>query len=457
MALRELLFERLKDKPHPLFVFNDTIIPAATIWIGVRAWVNFFREIGIKSGDRILLAYPESPAFVHILYAAIWEKLTICIIKADNFDLSLVEKLDVRLAINTNNFANVINPCAMGMPPTNLSERLRECQSSNFPDVRFILQSSGTTGNPKFICLTEDGINGIIRSHSLIFETDKIVALSVLPWSHCFGLVLDLFLCTFNSECIVRDPHNGKNIESILSYFKKYEITHFSSVPLTIERILETDRGKSLLTALSSGIIGGAPISKQISHSLVGSNLRVGYGQTEASPGICLGKKGIFYENYIGDELGCKVKLSKSGELFFRGDNSLYGYWESGEVKKVPANTWIPTGDIVEKKENGYFFKGRLDFSFKLPNGILIQPEEIEKQLTTNLGLSRCLLFFNKNISIYFNSPDPELLPDKIQESIPSILKKYSIQINYLSEENWILSPKGEIDRKKMIQKLNID
>ena len=64
---KNLLYNRLSQKPHPLFVFNDTIIPSATIWIGVKAWSKYFRELGLEEGDRVILCYPESSAFVQII------------------------------------------------------------------------------------------------------------------------------------------------------------------------------------------------------------------------------------------------------------------------------------------------------------------------------------------------------------------------------------------------------
>ncbi|HMV41152.1 MAG TPA: class I adenylate-forming enzyme family protein [Leptospiraceae bacterium] len=454
MPLQDLIFERLKEKPHPLFIFKDTIIPAATIWIGVRAWVNFFRENGIKSGDRILLAYPESPAFLHILYAAIWEKLTIAIIRADNLDLPHINKIKPSLIISNKQIENSISPDEMGMPPKRININKKEIPSD--PKIRFILQSSGSTGNPKYICLSEESIEHVIQTHSKIIESSKSISLSILPWSHCFGLVLDLFLTTFYSDTIIRDSRSGRDIDSIFENFEKYHVTHFSSVPLVIERILAKEKGIQLLSSLESGIIGGAPISKKLSESLSSTKLRVGYGQTEASPGICLGEKGFFRENYLGSELGCDVILSDSHELLFRGKNAFLGYWKGNSIEYIPNNSWIRSGDIVEKKQEGYFFRGRLDFAFKLPNGLMIQPEELEESLAANSDLSQCLLYFKDKVYIFYNSKNKTSKEDSILKNIPTILKNYVIQITQLPETNWFYSPKGGIDRKKMLTSLNL-
>lgn len=449
------LYNRLAEKPHPLFIFHDTVIPAATIWVGVRAWTKYFREIGLNPGDRILLAYPESPAFVHIVFASIWEKLTLAVIRPDTLDNALIEKLDVRLVITSKDFPYSISPDTMGMPPGIIE--LRQSQKEKYPEVRFILQSSGSTGNPKLVCLTEIGILSVIHTHNKVFESKSAVVLSILPWTHCFGLVLDLFLSTFNADSIVRDPESGRNLDSIFTNSKKYRITHLSSVPLVLERILQRSNGKSFLQSLESGIVGGAPISNLLAEHLKNTNLRVGYGQTEASPGISLGDKGVFFPNYIGHPVGCEVKNSEIGELLFRGENSFYGYWKVGAIETFPENAWIRTGDIVEEKKEGLFFSGRLDFSFKLPSGVMIQPEQIEEDLKKKVKLiSNCILFYNNGIYLLFSSYDDKQESDivyLIHENIRPLLKNTSLTVKSLLSSEWIISPKGGIDRKAMLEK----
>ena len=453
---KNLIYNRLSRKPHPLFIFNDTVIPAATIWVGVKAWSNYFRELGLGEGDRVILCYPESPAFVHVLFAAIWEKLTLCIIRPDNWNQALVEDLDVKLVITSKESAYKTCPDTMGMPESKIE--LRKTNREKYSEVRFILQSSGSTGNPKFICLTEKGILSVIHTHSKVFESNDTVTLSILPWSHAFGLVLDLLLSTFYADCIVRDPENGKNLDSLFSNVEKYKVTHLSSVPLVLERILQKPNGKDFLDSLESGIVGGAPISSMLAENLKDSKLCIGYGQTEASPGICLGDKGKFFPNYLGKPLGCEINISPESELLFRGENSFYGYWTLDSIKNFSENAWIPTGDLVEEKSEGFFFLGRKDFSFKLPNGIMIQPEQIEENLKLQIpSVKNAFIFYSDQIYLIvssYSANEEERLIHDIRKFIHPLLKNLTINIKFLSESEWIFSPKGGIDRKKMLEKL---
>ncbi len=455
--IRDELYNQLAEKPHPIFVFQNNLIPAATIWVGVKAWVNYFRELKLESGDRIILSYPESPAFVHIVFACIWEGLTLIILKPDSENLEPLEFFDAKLIITAKEIPYSIQPDNMGMPQS--AKELRKTKKNRNPEIRFILQSSGSTGHPKFICLAEDAVFNVIETHAKIFESNKNSVLSALPWSHCFGLVLDLLLCTFYSEVIIRDSEGGRSLDNLFENFKKYEINHFSSVPLLIERILQKQGGLEFLQNLSSGIIGGAPISSMIADKLKNSKLSIGYGQTEASPGICLGEKGKIFANYIGNPLGCDTKISEDGELFFRGKNAFLGYWQNRQISIIPKNEWVPTGDMVEKKAEGLFFVGRINFSFKLSNGLMIHPEPIEKDLLEkNKLISHCMLFFQHEIQLIFSQTssgwNEEEVIASIRDSIHPLLKKTSITIKSLPSHDWVYSAKGEINRIAMQQKL---
>ena len=453
--IREKLYNRLSEKPHPLFVFKNSIIPAATIWVGVRAWVKVFREHKIEPGDRIILSYEESPAFVHIVFASIWEGLTLIILKPNSIHDKSIEFFDAKLIISGQSIPYSIQPDNMGLPQEEIE--IRKTYLAKSIQTRFILQTSGSTGNSKFVCLEEDAIYNVIQTHSKIFESNKTSALSILPWSHCFGLVLDLLMCTMYSEMIVRDPESGKRTEPILELFAKYETNHFSSVPLVIERILQNENGLELLQKLQSGIIGGAPITKRLSEKLKTTKLCVGYGQTEASPGICLGEKGVFYENFIGSPIGCETRINKKGELEFKGDNALVGYWQEGKIDIIPQDGWISTGDIVQEKTEGLFFVGRLNFSFKLPNGIMIQPEIIEKEILLGIKqISKCMIFFKKQIHFLFSiesKNQKEEIIEIIRRNLPPFLKNADIKFELILEDKWIYFPKGEINRIAMIEK----
>ena len=102
---KNLIYNRFFEKSFPVYLFQDKIVPSATIWVGIRAWCKFFREIDLTSGDRIILNYPESPTFLHILFASIWEELSLFLVKSEVLDGTMIETLVERRIVSRSNLA----------------------------------------------------------------------------------------------------------------------------------------------------------------------------------------------------------------------------------------------------------------------------------------------------------------------------------------------------------------
>ncbi|MCB1177479.1 MAG: acyl--CoA ligase, partial [Leptospiraceae bacterium] len=271
----------------------------------------------------------------------------------------------------------------------------------------------------------------------------------ILPHFHAFGLIIELLIFIFTSSIIIRDEKDGKDPENIIKLIDKWNVTHLNGVPLTIEKILSLPKGTDYLRNLKGGIIGGASITEKISSYLFGSNLRVGYGQTEASPGITLGEFGILYTNFLGNEVGCEVKI-KEGELLFKGNNNFNSLF-TGDFQDFSKERWIETGDIVEKKDNGYYFVSRKDFLIKLNNGKMLYPEKLELELKNKISqITEICIIPSKNnrVLILYNSLQ-ENLNDRIFTYLPDYLKKNS-EIKFL-KKSISITPKGAVDRKKII------
>ena len=271
--------------------------------------------------------------------------------------------------------------------------------------VRFLLKTSGTSqtsrltdgttaNGGKWIALSDANILSVINAHLPrlgLVESDSRV-LSVLPWSHAFGLIIDLLPAIFAGAEIHRDAHGGRDIPALLGNYTNEGITDCCMVPLVAKRLMETTRGRDFLRSLRGGVVGGAPIDDALTDFLRTTNLRVGYGQTEASPGIALGEPGHFpAPRYLGKPLGCETRVDETtGTLHFRGENACVGTWNPATgYAALDTGDWRDTGDIVTSVQTQFvtnsdgdlIFHGRADAAFKLANGRRIDPEPLETTL----------------------------------------------------------------------------
>jgi acyl-CoA synthetase (AMP-forming)/AMP-acid ligase II len=450
----DLLYDRLRDRALPALITDGTITPAASLWTGSRLWTDAFRAAGLRAGDRLVIALPPSTAFVQVLVAALWEGLTIALASPDDDIEALLRQLDARAAV-----ALQPGPHAWGSDeytgPSSTPDSLRSVKTERTPDVRFLLRTSGTTQPARWIALSDRNVLSVLASHLPHFTLQNARVLSVLPWAHAFGLVLDLFPALLAGSEIVRAPDGGRDASGLVGLADAWDATHLSAVPLTIQRLLDYERGPSLLKRLNGGIVGGAPVSGPLADRLAQTRLRVGYGQTEAAPGIALGAPGRWAANYLGRPVGCTVEVAEDGELLFEGPNACIGVWQDGTLDRADPNRTVHTGDLVSRDGKDLFFQGRKDMAFKLSNGRLVQAGTLEAQLKGAHPSLRDVLLFTPNgddvaVALCSDAP-PSELPS--QEQLQSALGSLGAKLRWstaVPPEDWVMEAKGTVDRTTM-------
>lgn len=381
-AWRDRLWAWLRGRATPMVVFEDRIIPAASVWTGCRAWLAEFRRLGLAPGDRVVLALPPSPGFLMALTACLWEGLSTAVVAPprdrDEAD-ALADALDARFILGGPG-ACAIEADPHGLPVESAPSP-RPTRLGPTPDVRLLLHTSGTTGDRRWVALSDENILSVIDSHAPRLGLQDARVLSVLPWHHAFGLVIDLLPALAGASEIVRDSSGGRDPACMLHLMKDWDITHASLVPLHVARLLACEHGPAALQRLRGGVVGGAPVRSGLARSLRSTRLRPGYGLTEASPGVTLGQPGAWEDGAIGVPVGCEVRLDESGQLLVRGPNVCLGFWENGRLVRGEPGRWLATGDLAEPHAGGLRFIGRLGANFKLSNGRLVEAERLEDRV----------------------------------------------------------------------------
>jgi long-subunit acyl-CoA synthetase (AMP-forming) len=186
----------------------------------------------------------------------------------------------------------------------------------------------------------------------------------------------------------------------------------------------------AILSSLTGGIVGGTPIRGSLRVRLERTRLRVGYGQTECSPGATLGSPGEWeHDDFLGRPLGCEVALGPpdeegARELLVRGSNSALGSLEGDTLTPVVGpDGWLATGDLALPTDTGGFvFQGRSDERFKLDNGRMVNPAPLElpyedRVLLIGAGQSMVQPLVRGDIPPNFSLPVPHRAPRRMSES----------------------------------------
>jgi acyl-CoA synthetase (AMP-forming)/AMP-acid ligase II/thioesterase domain-containing protein len=274
----------------------------------------------------------------------------------------------------------------------------------------FILQTSGTTAQPKLIPFSHRNmIAAAARLEAWFDLTPLDRCLSVSPPFYSHGLKVTVFtpLLTGGSIAV---PANS-TILALDEWLDVLRPTWYSAGPTLHAAVL--DKAKSLEDAqavhtLRFVVSGGAPLPMDVQDGLqrvLGVPVLEHYGSSEAAqiaanlpppgpnrPGTC-GQPWPDTLAIVGED-GRLLTAGERGEIWIRGPTVISGYLDAPELNQAAfVDGWFRTGDIGSLDEDGFLsVHGRLN---ELINrgGEKIAPAEIESALLRHPAVAEAAAF----------------------------------------------------------------
>jgi len=294
----------------------------------------------------------------------------------------------------------------------NKPEQTVEYHHPSGSDVMSIMYTSGSTGNPKGVELTQLAYaTACIDSCKMLKVREGDRLFSYLPLAHIAERVVTEGLLLYSEGVSAYFSESLETFTSDLQYAKP---TIFFSVPRLWDKFLSNvyqvlpERKLNILLSLPivstvikrkikrklgfehtrAWITAAAPISKTtlIAFSKLGVNISEAWGMTETTGGGCINYP--FRKELVGT-IGfpythAEVRLSEEGELQVKGENVFRQYHLNAEATEnsFTEDGWFKTGDRGIKDENGALkIVGRLKEEFKTSSGKYIIPVPIETKL----------------------------------------------------------------------------
>ena len=286
--------------------------------------------------------------------------------------------------------------------------------------LKLLVYTSGTTGDPKGVMLTEHNLISIIN-YGLQVADIKTKCLSVLPYHHTYEAVAGI-LVELHKHCCICINDSLKNVLKNLQLFKPdfvYLVPAFAEVfykniwatakktnkdkalkamiPISnVLRKVGIDLRYKLFKSIHDGlggnlkeiVCGGAPIRPEIGKFFndIGITLLNGYGITECSPLVSVNRLNFNDSDTVGVILPCcevkfeNVNAEGDGEICVKGDIVMMGYYKEKEkTDRVLKDGWFNTEDYGHLTSKGQLvINGRKKNLIVLDNGKNIYPEEIE-------------------------------------------------------------------------------
>ncbi len=241
-----------------------------------------------------------------------------------------------------------------------------------------LLQTSGTSGDPKFVAHNLGNHLASARaSKELIPLEPGSRWLLCLPMYHVAGVAI-LIRCIESGAAVVLEDSN----KDLFATLRARSVTHLSLVNPQLAELLDQDV-KQPAESLRYLLLGGSRIDSDLLKRAVaaGYNCFSSYGMTEASSQVYT-EQAFSDGSREGHFLAwVNTKLENSGELKLRGSALASGYWQDGRVSSFrDAKGWFATGDLAKIENGRLLIKGRVDNRF-VCGGENLQAEYIEQQI----------------------------------------------------------------------------
>ena len=316
-----------------------------------------------------------------------------------------------------------------------------------------ITYTSGTTGEPKGVCLTQKAMETVAAS--LIERIGQGTAsdhLCVLPLAILLENVAGVYpvLMTGASVCLAPIKHNPVHLVEMIT---RFEATSCILVPELLRMLLAVGRP---LPSLNYVAVGGAHVPRELVLAAHGLKIPVyeGYGLSEASSVVSVNTPAVSKVGSVGKSLRhIDLRFGDDGEILVK--NPLFsGYLNAPSSGDV----WYPTGDIGRIDDEGFLYvDGRKKNIFITSFGRNISPEWIEGLLTTQKEILQALVYGEarpSNIAIIVTRNPANLsdVIDRVNSQLPDYarIKSWICAPEPFSLENGHLTGTGRLRREKI-------
>ena len=390
---------------------------------------NYFKSLGIKRGDRVMLVLKRHYQFWFAMVGL--HKLGAIAIPATNqlvehdftyrfnaagvsavlctADGDTARQIELAEEITGNKLTKIIvNGSREGWHDYDEEYPLfsrRYTRTDDAPcgtDPMLMLFTSGTTGYPKMAMHSYKYALGhyVTAKYWHMAERDGLhFTISETGWGKAlWGKLYGQWLC---EGAVFTYDFDRFDAEKILPLFAKYNITTFCAPPTMYRMLIKQDLSRFDLSSIHHATTAGEALNPEVFYQFekaTGLKIAEGFGQTEMTLGIAnlvgtqlkpgaMGKPVPGYGIDLVDPDGKSVEDGVTGQIVIRTDPKatcgvFLGYYRNQEATD---NVWhdgmYHTGDLAWRDEDGYYwYVGRADDVIK-SSGYRIGPFEIESTI----------------------------------------------------------------------------
>jgi long-chain acyl-CoA synthetase len=388
-------------------------------------------------------------------------------------------------------------------------------------DLLTIIYTSGTSGEPKGVCLnvgnlnhmtgcTTQRLNQLMRTAT---AAEQIFLYAPMNFAASWMLMLSAFLresvLTLSTdlnkladEIRLSAPHYFLNVPTLLERVKRAVEDNLAKQPAPIQSLYQKTQeawlrqnagrakifdgftialGRKLIFSkikarfgpnIRALICGSAPLAPETQQwfLMLGIPVLQAYGLTETTALCTLDDPRLPVEpGYVGRAVpGLEMQLAENDEIVVRGPNIFAGYWKRPEeTAKVLRDGWFHTGDQGEVNASGNWrIIGRIKNLLVLNTGHKFAPEPIEDKLAQLLPAAQQIVLIGNARSYVTMLVTGKLEPAAVQSAIEEInpdlphyrqIRNFRILPEPFTPDSGLVTANGKLKRDAIVKRYDAE
>ncbi|GCD47802.1 non-ribosomal peptide synthetase [Streptomyces paromomycinus] len=410
-----------RTTPDALAVTDgETFLTYAELAVQARAFARVLRDRGVRPGAAVGVLLPHSVPLVVTQLAVWWAGGHYVPLDADYPAPRIATMLETAGAVLTVGDKDLVEAAGIPgdrtlPPPARAAEHAGDdvpapAEDTYAPDaVAYVMFTSGSTGQPKGVAVTHQGIARLAHRPEYVTLTprDRVLFHSPVTFD---AAAFEVWAPLANGAAVAVSTADRLSPAGLARDAERLGATVTVLTTALFHHLAA--RRSPLFGVLRGVLVGGEALSAQHARSVLDAHpwleLVNGYGPTEATTfatahrvtdADCdapppIGHPIAGTTAYVMDEHGQPVAPGVRGELWLGGPRLALGYVGQPDrtaesfVGHPTAGRLYRTGDVVSARPDGTLdFHGRTDDQIKV-RGFRIEPGEIEHALRGHTGVA---------------------------------------------------------------------
>jgi amino acid adenylation domain-containing protein len=474
----KLMVERVAsaDQTEPAFIMANQIVYYDEFYRKIHRAVSYLNKQGILKGDLVPLYFPRSPEYwVHVF--ALWILGAVCVFLDQSWPKNRVQKVitkiqpkvmlvdkfyadfEVETQISMDEFCLIEDSVDKNLLEWNIDLASQ--------DMAYILFTSGTTGEPKGVCVSHGNLSYILQALKQDFgmkPKEKIIGLTNFTFDMCltetfYPLMIGATCCLLSHES-QKDPAKWSQLiyqerpEWIQATPSQWQIILKEKLP----RILNAVTGGERLTPSLFKLISSKADKLFNAYGPTETTLYVSAGALNAKSRIHLGKPFDNVGFLFLDSEQHKIPLGCIGELALLGDCVSLGYFNAPELTRraylidyleSKEVRYYRSGDWTRWHPDGYLlYVDRLDRQFKV-RGCRVEAAEIEALTLMIPSIENCRVEYDmqeKVLLLWVLTQDKSVTTKMLREYFKQHLPSYALPNRIYILDAFPMNHSGKLD-----------